>query len=341
MLGAGYMGSAITFPLAENDFDVNLWGTWLDDHLIKASSKGEHPKIKIPLHDRVFLHYWQDLRAAVRDAEIIFIAITSEGFVDVMDMLFKNIDKNYYFFKLTKGLVEYRGKIMRATEAAQDIFTKKFPGEEFLWTSIGGPVKAVDLANHTASGSVYGISDPSIKGIIKKIETDYYRIFPSEDLVGVEICSTFKNIYSISSGICDGIYKPEKADLYHNLVAFLFNQSCLEIGRIVEFTGGKKETAFDLSGIGDLHVTSAAGRNRRFGELVGNGTDPDTAFKKMYGEGEYGEGYIALKLAVPWLESKDPGILEELPLLAALNNIIFKKSDPSEEFNKMIAGLGF
>ena len=341
VLGAGYMGSAITFPLAENNLKVDLWGTWLDDRLIEASINGCHPRLKKPLDKDVNLLYSSDLGDAIDDADIIFIAIASEGFVDVMDLLLKTIKRNCFFFKLTKGLVEYRGRIMRATEAAYEMFTKKFPEEEFYWASVGGPVKAVDLAYHTPSASVYGITDNKIKDIIKSISTDYYRIFPTEDLIGVEVCSTFKNIYSIASGLCDGLYKAEKEGLYYNLVAFLFNQGCLEIARIVEFAGGKKETAFDLGGIGDLHVTSAAGRNRRLGELIGRGNEPAKVFKQMYDEGEYGEGYVALELAIPWLKQKDPGVIEELPLLKTLNNIIFNKSSPSEELKKLILKLGF
>lgn len=60
----------------------------------------------------------------------------------------------------------------------------------------------------------------------------------------------------------------------------------------------------------------------------------------MYDEGEYGEGYIALKLALPWLKQENHDILKKLPLLQSLNNIIFNKSEPSIEFKKLIIKLG-
>ena len=93
VLGAGYMGSAITFPLSENGIEVCLWGTWLDDHLIKASIDGSHPKLNKPLNRNVILKYSKDLKDTVKDADIIFIGIASEGFVDVMELLFKTINK--------------------------------------------------------------------------------------------------------------------------------------------------------------------------------------------------------------------------------------------------------
>ena len=341
VIGAGYMGSAITFPLAENNIEVNLVGTWLDDHLIESSIKGMHPKLKKPLDSRVKLFYFPGLEDALKDAGIIFIGIASEGFVNVFKKVVDNLKagNSYCFFKLTKGLVEYKGRILRATEAAYDIYNEKFSQKDFLWASVGGPVRAMDLAYKTPSASIYGISDEKIKTVLKNFLTDYYRIIPTEDLKGVEVCSTFKNIYAIAAGICDGLYRKEKEGLYHNIVAMLFNQAVTEISKIVELAGSNKNTAFTLAGMGDLHVTSVAGRNRRYGEEVGKGNDADLVFRQMQSEGEYGEGYMAIKLAIPWLESlnKDRDFLkQQLPLLNALNNIISEKADSSSEINKLV-----
>jgi glycerol-3-phosphate dehydrogenase (NAD(P)+) len=341
VLGAGYMGSAITYPLADNGIETNLWGTWLDDSIIDSCLAGYHPKLKKPLQDGVHPMYSKNLKQAAIDVDIIFIAVASEGFVPVFKMLLETIDRNYYFFKLTKGLVSYNDSIVRASQAAYDIFKKKFGNEEFLWATVGGPVRALDLAYKTISASMFGISTKKIKKILSKISTEYYRTFSSDDLAGVEICSTFKNIYSIAPGICDGLFKVSKDGLYYNLVAFLFNQASIEISKVAQAAGGKKETAFNLAGIGDLHVTAAAGRNRRYGEMIGKGIDPTRAFKKMYDEGEYGEGYVALNLAFPWLSNFNINIKNELPLLDFLYSIIFKKADPCQELIKFAKGLGF
>ena len=350
VLGAGYMGSAITFPLSDNGIKVNLWGTWLDDKLIEGSEKGKHPKLKKPLNPGVSCFYFKDLKQAIKNTDIIFIGVTSEGFVNIFELLIDNIepDKDYMFFKLTKGLVEYEGRIMRASEAAKLIYYKKFPDREksqkeahvFKITSIGGPVRALDLANRTPSTSVYGIQDEQIRELLKMFSTDYYRIFPENDHAGVEICSTFKNIYSIAAGICDGLFKINLEGLYHNVVAFLFNQAVLEIKHIVEIAGGKPQTAFGLAGMGDLHVTSVAGRNRRYGEMVGSGVEPGAAFKKMLDEGEYGEGYMALKLAIPWLSNFKIEMASELPLLNLLNNIVSKGFDPAAELKAFVLNSG-
>lgn len=165
--------------------------------------------------------------------------------MDVYRLLLENLDSSsissLYFFKLTKGFVKYKDKIVGATEAARDMFEKKFGNRDFLWTTVGGPVRAVDLANRIPSASMYGLSNERIKTISSGFSIDYYRIFTNNDIRGVELCSAFKNIYAMATGICDGLYRAEKEGLYHNIIAFLFNQACLEVAEIVAAAGGEKK----------------------------------------------------------------------------------------------------
>ncbi|HHT79469.1 MAG TPA: hypothetical protein GXZ93_06745 [Actinobacteria bacterium] len=349
VLGAGYMGSAITFPLSDNGNKVNLWGTWLDDEIIESSLKGFHPRLKKPLPENVNLYYWQDIKPAVEESDVIFIGVASEGFVNVFKLLLDNLnpEKDYYFFKLTKGLVEYNNKVSRATEAARDMFGTKFPGRDFNWTSIGGPVRALDLSERTPTASMYGISNEKIKKLIPDFSTEYYRIFPNNDVKGTEICSMLKNIYAVSAGVCDGIYKKEKEGKYFNLLSFLFNQAIREMSKVINIAGCSQETIHDLAGVGDLHVTSVAGRNRKFGELIGKGIPGEEAFRQMAKDGEYAEGYFALKLVIPWLaqsatkEMIDDFIEKELPLLHTLRSIMIEGAKPDEQLKKMILKLGY
>ena len=146
VIGAGYMGSAITFPLSANNIEVNLWGTWLDDEIISSSLAGFHPKLKKALPPSVVPLYSKDLGKALSGIDILFIAVTSEGFVKVFEMVLDNLTSPVYFFKLTKGLVHYKGSIVRASQAALDMLDKKFGHQDFAWATIGGPVRALDLA---------------------------------------------------------------------------------------------------------------------------------------------------------------------------------------------------
>ena len=193
VIGAGYMGSAITFPLSANNIEVNLWGTWLDDKIIGSSLAGYHPKLKKALPPTVTPLYSKDLGKALSGIDMLFMAVTSEGFVKVFEMVLDNLTSPVYFFKLTKGLVSYEGSIVRATQAALDMLGKKFGPQDFAWATIGGPVKAVELSDKIPTASIYAINNMALKSLAYGFSTDYYPITLTDDIPGVEVSSTFKN----------------------------------------------------------------------------------------------------------------------------------------------------
>ncbi len=331
VLGAGYMGSAITYPLSENNIKVNLWGTWLDDEIIKSSLEGYHPKLKKPLPDTVTPMYSDRLSDAVKDVDIIFIAVLSDGFVNVFKMLLDAINKkDYYFFKLTKGVVEYDNRIVRASQASQEMFEKKFPGTDFKWATIGGPVKANELSDKIPTASIYALNKSMPKDMPFRFSAGFYPVTITDDIPGVEVSSAFKNVYAIAVGICDGLFKASRPGMYHNFSAFIFNQAMIEISRIAVAAGGRTETVFDLAGIGDFYVASLSGRNARYGEFVGKGENPGDVFNKMFSAGEVAEGYYALKLGVEWIRSLGMDLQQDLPLLDHLYRIVFDAKEPME-----------
>ncbi len=337
ILGAGYMGSAITFPLADNGYDINLWGTWLDDEIIGSCIDGYHPKLKKKMPDRVNFFHSDELEDAVKDADVIFVGVTSNGFLDVFRKLIDCIEKNYMFFKLTKGLVDDNGKIKRIAQAAEEIFKSKFPGEEFNWTVIGGPVKAGELSNRVPTASIYAPNNKAVIDLALSFATEYYPVTIADDAIGIEISSAFKNVYSVVIGICDGLYRERfGAGNYDNFKAFLFNQGMLEISKMAEKAGGKRSTVFDLAGTGDFYVASLSGRNRRYGEEVGKGKEPHETFRKMFDAGEVAEGYMALKISIAWVKTLDGNLMEELPLLKILYGIIFDGKEPESSLDEFV-----
>jgi glycerol-3-phosphate dehydrogenase (NAD(P)+) len=329
VLGAGYMGSAITFPLAQNGHSVNLWGTWLDDEIIYTCKKGlPHPKLKTGLNASVKLFSSGELEAAIKGCDIIFMGISSEGFLEVFKKFLDVIEENKYIFTLTKGFVDDNGRIRRTTAVARQLLNERFEEADFQWTSIGGPVKALELCQDIPTVSVYGSRTDKNISAAGKFETENYRIIHTRDITGVELSADFKNVYATGMGVVDGLYGPEMAGNFHNFSSFIFNQSIIEISKIVEKAGGNKRTVFDAAGIGDLYVTSQSGRNRKFGELIGQGTPPEEVYRTMLEGGELAEGYHTLKLGMVWLEENHPELLSSLPLFTALHQIIFGDMDP-------------
>jgi len=390
VLGAGYMGSAVTFPLCDAGWEVRLWGTWLDDEIIERCRHHNHPKLKKRLPEKIGLYGSLELEAAIEDADIVFIAVTSEGFVPVFERYLTTIAekerashtgnanaglqilckrqapyRRQVFLRqavcaLTKGFVRYRGRVCLISEAAEKIYGATFDATEGIrmsggtgtssglrWISIGGPVKAVELCNRIPTATVYATRDGSLKEIIAAIETGYYRICMSEDLCGVELSSALKNIYAIGVGICDGMHRASSfSGLYHNYKALLFNQALREMALLVQTAGGRRETVFDLAGIGDLYVTSASGRNGRFGGLVGEGVPAQEAYNAMIEQGEYTEGYNTLKLGYEFVEDlgtcqmKSFHLIKGLPLLKALYEIIFRGNECGARMQTVLSSIG-
>jgi len=339
VLGAGYMGSAITFPLSDSGHEVRLWGTWLDDDIIDAVKIGMHPKLGRPLRDDVTLMHSDRLKEAVAGAQYIFIAVSSEGFMPVFELLLEHLEEPGTVLCLTKGFVEKEGRVMRTSEWALARLFELFGEQPPDWVSVGGPVKAVELSRTIPSASIYGVARETLMDTVQHFSTPYYRVVPFRGVESVELCAAFKNAYAIGIGICDGIYGKKRESEYHNASALLFTQGVREMSVIVQKAGGDRRAVFGLGGTGDLYVTGRSGRNREFGELVGAGGAPKESFERMLCSDRLAEGYDALAKGVRWWEAQggEPG---ELPLLYTLHEVIIHGKNPEEEIYSFIEGYG-
>ena len=112
--------------------------------------------------------------------------------------------------------------------------------------------------------------------ISKLVSTNYYHVFTSDDVVGVETCAAIKNIFSMAIGASRGLCHPSaskeiKEKNHLNTAAALIQESIYEMTIFTEKLKGKKETVMGLAGIGDLYVSADGGRNSKMGEYLGQG----------------------------------------------------------------------
>lgn len=340
VLGSGYMGSAVTFPLSERNYEVNLWGTWLDDEIIDTCRQGKpHPRLGKRLPKSIRLHDSEHLSQAVSGAEVVFMAVTSEGFVPVFKrFLESDFKKECTVVALTKGFIEEEGEIRRVSDRAERMLSE-FAGKDSAvsWVSAGGPVKAVELAYGIPTVTIYGGKEQVAKQSTDMIRTDIYRAFPCNDVIGVELSSAIKNVYSIALGICDGMFKHRKVNVRHdNYKAFLFASAVDEMAKIVTTAGGKKRTVFGQPGVGDLYVTQASGRNGRLGELIGEGRKPKDAFELMKKNDQFAEGYGTLRYTKRFIEQQSDLELKSLPLLETLYRIVHHEEAVGGEMERFI-----
>ena len=132
--------------------------------------------------------------------------------------------------------------------------------------------------------------------------------------------SALKNAYATGLGLWDGYVGADA----HNARAACFTQAIVELRALVAAGGGRIETVHGPAGIGDLHVTAAAGRNRLFGERVGRGQPAREVAAEMSASGELTEGYPAISAA--WRFAREQGV-RDLPLLESIHAIVWEAAD--------------
>ncbi len=143
---------------------------------------------------------------------------------------------------------------------------------------LSGPNIAEEIARDLPAAAVIASDDqPLSLELQAAVNSPTFRVYVNDDIVGVELCAAAKNVIALAAGGADGL------GLGDNAKAALVARGLAEMARLAEAAGGKQGTFAGLAGMGDLVVTcwSKVGRNRRAGELIAQGTDPDEAVRQI------------------------------------------------------------
>ena len=332
ILGAGFMGSALTVPAADNGHAVSLWGTHLDDHLIAAVRAGApHPKLKLALPRAVTAFSSAELAQALAGADLVVNAVTSDGAVPTLAAAARFIPRGTPVLSVSKGLVRSERRVVTLSAAIA-----RATGLRII--TVGGPSKAMELARRVPTAVVYASPDPRSRRRARRwLETAYYRVDESTDQRGLELCSALKNAYAIGIGLCDGLVNAGRAEAMYNTKSLIYTQALAEMARLGRAVGARLQTLYGLGGAGDLHVTGAAGRNRIFGELRGSGLPTGTVVATLEARDELTEGYAAIRWC--WRFARERGVTG-VPLLRALYRIVYEDKDVGQELAAACLGGG-
>ncbi|MDR2122461.1 MAG: hypothetical protein LBP34_04970 [Flavobacteriaceae bacterium] len=323
ILGAGAMGSGLCTPVRNAGWEVRLWGTWLDDHLIDACEAGKsHPRTKVPLAEGVKLYRCADLDKALEGADVVVMSVASAGVPKITEMALQGISKAKALWLTSKGFCpDEKGKIQLLPEAIRTIAKQK--GVEIPpIVAIAGPVKANECAEGKPTATIFGCKDIEVsRKYAREARTEVYCIEATDDETGVEICAPMKNVYAIALGIADGLEEGTGFP-HHNLKAATFNQAIKEMSLLGQALGAKPETAYGLPGVGDLEVTGLSGRNKVYGVRIGKGETAKEALAEMERLEQTVEGVPAAGLAMTFVDQSVSHIKDQLPLLKAVNRIL-------------------
>ena len=312
IVGGGAMGSAFSIPCLENNNQVTITEPYNKIFIKDLSSKRKfHSSLKLNLPKRLrFKDYTKNIFKEKFD--LIVIALSLPG-IDFIGSELKDLKIKVPILLLTKGL-KYDKKSKKIV-TIPELLKENYNVSNI--SVLKGPCLAKNLANKNLTNVV--IANKNIKvaqKIGKIISTNYYLSEFSRDVVGIEISSAIKNIYSMVIGAGQNL----------NTSSGLFQRSIIEMKYLTKFFKGKEATILGLAGVGDLYVSAAGGRNSKMGGYLGKGFTFKNAKKKFMPK-ETVEGEKLAKEIAPFIFKKIDK--NKIPLMANLlrsiiNNKKFK-----------------
>ncbi len=349
VVGAGVMGTALTFPVADNGHEIRLVGTHLDDEIIESCrTRRFHPRLKREIHPNVRPYFHTQLAEAIHGAEVIGLGVNSRGVHWAGKAIGPHLRPGQIIIMVTKGMESTPDGDLRLLP---DVLAAELPDairDRVNYAAIGGPSIAGELAARRHTNVIFVSRNAEVLPRLRALfATPYYHIWTSTDMIGVEVCVAMKNPYALAVGLAAGLLEaqqtpdPAGANMY-NFAAAIFAQGLAETARIVQLMGGKMETVFSLPGAGDLYVTAQGGRNSRMGRLLGLGIPYSSAVEEM--PGETIEGVDATLAIGPAIERMiEQGRLEpdSMPLFRKLYRILTRAEAVEFDFNSFFSRLPF
>ena len=289
IIGGGAMGSAFTVPCLENNNKVTITEPYSKLFIKNLSSKNKfHSALKMNLPKKLKFRKFSD-GLLKEKFDLIAIALSLSGINFIGNQL-KKLNIKTPILVLTKGL-KYEKKSKRILTISE-LLKKTYNVSNI--SILKGPCLAKELARKNQTSVIVASKNiNTAKKIGKMISTNYYLTEFSKDIIGVEVCSAIKNIYSMIIGAGQSL----------NASSNLFQKSVIEMSYLTKYFKGKEETTLGLAGVGDLYVSAAGGRNSKMGSYLGKGFNFKTA-KKRFMPNDTVEGEQLAREIAPFILKK-------------------------------------
>nr|WP_245185093.1 NAD(P)H-dependent glycerol-3-phosphate dehydrogenase [Flavonifractor sp. AGMB03687] len=307
-MGSGGWGTALALVLLENGHDVTLWSYTAEESAVLQET-GENPMLKgVPLPKELKLT--SDL-ACVKGCGAVVLATPSFAVRTTARAAAPMLDPGAVLVSVSKG-IEKDTSLTLTDAIEQEV------GDAHPIVALSGPSHAEEVGRHVPTVVVSASKDRSAAEQVQDLfMNERFRVYASDDVVGVELGAALKNVIALCAGISDGMGYGD------NTKAALMTRGLTEIARLGVAMGGRRETFAGLSGVGDLIVTctSMHSRNRRCGILIGKGTPTDQAVKEI---GAVVEGYYAAANARTLAQK----VGVEMPITEAAYQVLYEGKDP-------------
>ncbi len=328
IIGAGAWGTALSIVLArKRTHDIRIWAFEKD---VCTSINHHH-------ENRAFLEGYpippevaasDDLAVVVGNAEVVVTVMPSHHCRATMHEIAKHVTQETLFVSATKGIENQ--SFFRMTQVIQQVVRAEC-GFEPRVSALTGPSFAKEVARGDPTAVTVASGAANIAAIIQKeFSESNFRIYAGDDVVGVEMGGSIKNVIAIAAGICAGL------GLGHNTIAALITRGLAEITRLTVACGGKAKTMAGLAGMGDLVLTCTGGlsRNRTVGVELGRGKKLPQIIEGMHGM--VAEGVLTTDATLGLARKMDV----EMPITEQMSLILNGAKSPVEAIAELMTRPG-
>ena len=318
IIGAGAWGTTLANLLTDNNHQVLIYDV-KRTNVDKINDEKLHPFFDVKINETITAT--NELIKALLFSNTLLLALPTKVMRIVLRDINKLLTQKTNFIVVSKGLEITSGK--RMSTLVEEEISDAYLGN---YAYLTGPSHAEEVILKKLTLLTVASTNDSLAKTIQKVFSNdsYLRVYTTNDVIGAEVGGATKNAIAVVSGMITGY------QLGENARAALITRGILEIARVVEFFGGKKETAFGLTGVGDLIVTASSthSRNYRAGVKLGEGLTIEAVYEA---EKQTIEGLRAIE-ALNQLAKKEK---LSLPIITTAYKVIFEKIP----FKKAIYGL--
>ena len=312
VIGAGAWGTSLAMLLANKGQDVTLW--MYEKDLAEEMARTRENRVYLPgftLPPSVAVT--SSLESAVKDKSLLLSVVPSHTVRTVTKQYATFLPKNAVIVSASKGIEI--DTLMPLSEIFKDILPKGFHSRLCF---LSGPSFAKEVAQKMPTAITLACYDPAIgKRAQEVLSNSYFRVYTNQDVIGVELAGSLKNVVAIAAGALEGM------GFGYNTTAALLTRGLAEMARLGVAMGGKPTTFSGLAGMGDLVLTCTGGlsRNRTLGTRLGKGEKLDDIMK---GAKTVAEGVKTSKAARDLARKFNI----EMPIVDEVYQILYEGKDP-------------
>ncbi len=318
IIGGGSWGVALGQVLIDNKHNVLVYDI-SNDTVNLLNNAHKHPFFDCVVSEEI--KATNSLKEALDFSDVILLSVPTSVMRNVVTNIKDIVKTKKTYVSVSKGIEPET--LLTISQICETILGDKMNG----FVALSGPSHAEEVIMRQITALVSASKNEDAALLVQKLFSNdlYMRVYTSNDVLGVEICASVKNAIALVSGIASGLGHGENAR------AALITRGILEMSSIIDVLGGKKETVFGLTGVGDLIVTASSLNSRNFkaGLKIGQGDKLDTVLdnSKMVVEG--------VRTVISCNEIATKYNLD-LPLITTVYKVLYNDLNPKEGLAQLL-----